>query len=68
MGLYSVSHSVMPDSLRPHRLQPTRLLGPWAFPGKDYGVVCHFPLQGMRLIRFYFLFVELYFLIFLELA
>ena len=41
----SVSHSVMPDSLRPHGLQPTRLLCPWDFPGKDTGVGCHFLLQ-----------------------
>ena len=25
----------MPDSWRPHGLQPTRLLCPWDFPGKD---------------------------------
>ena len=42
-----VSHSVMPDSLRPHGLQPTRLLCPWDFPGKDTGVGCHFLLQGI---------------------
>ena len=35
----------MPDSLRPHGLQPTRLLCPWDFPGKDTGVGCHFLLQ-----------------------
>ena len=29
------SHSVMSDSLRPHGLQPTRLLCPWDFPGKS---------------------------------
>ena len=43
----SVSHSVMPDSLRPHGLQPTRLLCLWDFPGKDTGVGCHFLLQGI---------------------
>ena len=42
----SVSCSVMPTSLRPHGLQPTRFLCPWDFPGKDTGVVCHFLLQG----------------------
>ena len=42
----SVSHSVVPDSLRPHGLQPTRLLCPWDFPGKDTGMGCHFLLQG----------------------
>ena len=35
----SVSHSVMPNSLRPHGLQPTRLLCPWDFPGKSTGMV-----------------------------
>ena len=37
----------MPDSLRPHGLQPTRLLCPWDFPSKDTGVGCHFLLQGI---------------------
>ena len=43
----SVSRSVVPDSLRPHGLQPTRLLCPWDFPGKVTGVGCHFLLQGI---------------------
>ena len=34
-------HSVMSDSLRPHGLEPTRLLCPWDFPGKSTGVGCH---------------------------
>ena len=42
----SVSCSVVPDSLRPHGLQPTSFLCPWDFPGKDTGVGCHFLLQG----------------------
>ena len=42
-----VSYSVMPNSLRPHGLQPTRLLCPWDFPGKYTGVGCHFLLQGI---------------------
>ena len=29
------------DSLRPHGLQPTRLLRPWDFPGKSTGVGRH---------------------------
>ena len=29
-----------------HGLQPTRLLCPWDFPGKDTGVGGHLPLQG----------------------
>ena len=32
--------SVVPDSVRPHRWQPTRLLCPWDFPGKNTGVGC----------------------------
>ena len=43
----SVSRSVVPNSLQPHGLQPTRLLCPWDFPGKDTGVGCHFLLQGI---------------------
>ena len=43
----SVSHSVVPDSLRPHGLQPTRFLCPRGFPGRDTGVGCHFLLQGI---------------------
>ena len=34
------SCSVVSDSLRPHGLQPTRLLHPWDFPGKSTGVGC----------------------------
>ena len=40
------SHSVMPNSSRPHGLQPTRLLCPWDSPGKNTGVSCHSLLQG----------------------
>ena len=40
------SHSVVSDSLRPHGLEPTRLLHPWGFPGKSTEVGCHFLLQG----------------------
>ena len=35
------SHSVVSDSSRPHGLQPTQLLHPWEFPGKNTGVGCH---------------------------
>ena len=35
------------NSLQPHGLQPTRLLWPWDFPGKNAGVGCHFFLQGI---------------------
>ena len=44
---WSVSCSVMPDSLRPHGLQPSWLLCPWDFLGKVTGVGCHFLLQGI---------------------
>ena len=37
----------MSESLRPHGLQPTRLLYPWGFPGSNTGVGCHFLLQGI---------------------
>ena len=38
----------MSNSVRPHRLQPTRLPGPWDSPGKNTGVGCHFLLQCMK--------------------
>ena len=31
----------MSNSVRPHGLEPTRLLRPWDFPGKRTGVGCH---------------------------
>ena len=40
--------SVMSDSVRPHKRQPTRLPCPWDFPGKNTGVGCHFLLQCMK--------------------
>ena len=33
--------SVVSNSVRPHGLQPSRLLCPWDFPGKNTGVGCH---------------------------
>ena len=42
------SRSVVSDSLRPHRRQPTRLPCPWDSPGKNTGVGCHFLLQCMK--------------------
>ena len=39
--------SVVSDSVRPHRPQPTRLPCPWDSPGKNTGVGCHFLLQCM---------------------
>ena len=39
--------------LRPHGLQPARLLCPWDSPGKNTGVGCHFPLHLNSLARSY---------------
>ena len=39
------SRSVVSDSVRPHGLQPTRLLRPWDLAGKSTGVGCHCLLQ-----------------------
>ena len=35
------SRSVVSDSVWPHRLQPSRVLCPWDFPGKRTEVGCH---------------------------
>ena len=40
--------SVVSDSVRLHRWQPTRLPRPWDSPGKNTGVGCHFLLQCMK--------------------
>ena len=40
--------SVVPDSVRTRRRQPTRLLCPWDSPGKKTGMGCHFLLQFME--------------------
>ena len=45
-SISSCECSVMTDSLQPHRLEHSRLLCPWDFPGKNTGVSCHFLLQG----------------------
>ena len=45
------SHSVVSNSVRPHRRQPTRLPCPWDSPGKNTGVGCHFLLQCMKVKR-----------------
>ena len=37
--------SVVSDSVRPHRRQPTRLPRPWDSPSKNTGVGCHFLLH-----------------------
>ena len=43
-----LSASVVSDSVRPHRRQPTKLRSPWDSPGKNTGVGCHFVLQCMK--------------------
>ena len=40
--------SVVSDSVRLHRWQPTRLRRPWDSPGKNTGVGCHCLLQCMK--------------------
>ena len=40
--------SVVSNSVRPHRRQPTRIPHPWDSPGKNTGVGCHFLLQCMK--------------------
>ena len=37
---------IVADSVRPHGLQPARLLCPWGFPGKSTRVGCRVHLQG----------------------
>ena len=49
--LASSTCSVLYNSLRPHGLQPTRLLCPWDAPGKNAGVGCHSLLQGIFLAQ-----------------
>ena len=51
MRMHAPSHSVMFNSLWPHGLQPTRLLCPYNFSGKNTGVGCHFFLWGIFLIQ-----------------
>ena len=46
--LLLLSRSVVSDSVRPQRRQPTRLRGPWDSPGKNTGVGCHFLLQCIK--------------------
>ena len=47
MLCYAVT-SVVSDSVRPHRQQPTRLCRLWDSPGKNTGVGCHFLLHCMK--------------------
>ena len=58
--LWKWSRSVLSDSFRPHRLQPTRLLHPWDFPGKSTGVGCHCLILDLPKGELYVLFPEWY--------
>ena len=44
-----LSPSIVSYSLRPHGLEPTRLLCPWDSPSNNTGVDCNFLLQGIFL-------------------
>ena len=57
-GRWKWSRSVVSDSLRPHGLQPTRLLCPWDFLGKSTGVGCHCLLHG--LLHFFLFLVDIH--------
>ena len=50
-AVLSHEHSVMYSALWPHRLQPSRFLCPWNFPGKNTGKGCHFLLQKIFLTQ-----------------
>ena len=50
------SRSVVSNSSQPYGLQPTRLLCPWAFPGKGTGVGCHCFLHLFSWISIYIIF------------
>ena len=47
MGAFLCVCSVMSNSLRPHGLQPARLLCPWNFPGKSTAVGYYSLLQSI---------------------
>ena len=47
LTLSNVACLVWSESLQPQGLQPTRILCPWNFPGKNIRVDCHFLLQGI---------------------
>ena len=46
--LLLLSTSVVSDSVKPQRWQPTRLPHPWDSPGKNPGMGCHVLLQCMK--------------------
>ena len=57
--LLLLSCSVVSDSVRPHRQQPTRLLCPWDSLGKNTRVGCHFLLQCIHCMLSHFSCVQL---------
>ena len=50
-GVCVCSVTQLCPTLRPHGLQPSSLLCPWDFSGRNTGVGCHFLLQGIFLIQ-----------------
>ena len=50
MHACSVAQSY-PTLLQPHGLEPTRLICPWNFLGKNIGLGCHFLLQEIFLTQ-----------------
>ena len=44
-----LSCSVMSSSVQPNGLEPTRVLWPWDYSGKNTGEGCHFLFQGIFL-------------------
>ena len=58
------SRSVIPDSLRSHGLQPTRLLCPWDFPARvlEWGAIAfsRFLTRCNNFVWFYYLFQYFY--------
>ena len=55
LSLLLLSHSVMSNSLGPHRWQPTKLPCPWGSPGKNIGVGFHWKVKGKSLSRVWLL-------------
>ena len=53
---FNISHSVVSNSSWPYGLQPTRLLHPWDFPGKNTEVGCHCLLCVVQECAFFLLF------------
>ena len=51
ISVVCVSRWVVSDALRPHGMQPDRILCPWNPPGKNTGVSCHSLLQGIFLTQ-----------------